>query len=240
MDALDRLLFVKGILNSGDSIYAIMKRFLCSIGVIIVLTGCGSDSVAEQVTPSSQDTVVDQGTPDPWGEAVRNAIQAAELAQSAHSTDQWAQVESLWNQASSLMSQVPNSHPEFATAQQKVGEYSQNAQIAQQHNATAQQLQDERCGAVRSVVINQLRIDGWVNADLSNFAFSCSDNGTELIGEYSLGQRSADKRSFVALKAQSSSPVETLQYKPLSLQSVNDRASIESARNNSSVSWESW
>lgn len=200
-------------------------------GVLLIgalsTVGCGSEPTAQQEpTQQAPATPVDASTeePDPWGEAVSNAMQAAELAQTAQSADEWEQVKTLWNQASTLMAQVPESHPEFATAQQKVNEYSQNAQVAEQRNVSAQQIENERCSAVREVVASQLRIDGFMNPDAPNFKFSCSDNGSNLSGEYSQG------RMYVAIRAQSSDPTRTLEFKPLG----PDR----SQANNSS--WQPW
>ena len=101
-----------------------------------------TQQATKQPTKQEQQEVVEAEDDDseaaiakPWEEAVRSAIEAAEIAQTAQSTDEWTQVESLWTQASELMAQVPESHAEFATAQQKITEYSQNAQIAEQKKA---------------------------------------------------------------------------------------------------------
>jgi hypothetical protein len=76
-------------------------------------------------------------SPDPWREGVNKATEAAELAQNANSQSEWNQVQQLWQQAANAMAEVPQDHPKYETAQQKVNEYQQNAEIASQRAAQA-------------------------------------------------------------------------------------------------------
>jgi len=71
-----------------------------------------------------------------FSDAVTKALEAAQLAQTATSPDKWNAVASHWRQAADLMNTVPNTDSNYTVAQQKVGEYQQNSQIAQQQ-ATA-------------------------------------------------------------------------------------------------------
>lgn len=77
-----------------------------------------------QPAPSSQ--------PDFFREAVNRAQSAVAIGQSAQSPDDWNLAASRWQQAATLMSQVPNSDPNYGKAQQKVQEYQQNLSLAQQ------------------------------------------------------------------------------------------------------------
>lgn len=65
--------------------------------------------------------------PDYFREAVNRAQSAVAIGQSAQSPDDWKLAESRWQQAILLMQQVPNSDPNYTTAQQKVPEYQKNA-----------------------------------------------------------------------------------------------------------------
>jgi hypothetical protein len=74
---------------------------------------------------------------DPWRDAVNAAMSAAELAQTAQSQVEWNAVADEWQKAGELMGQVPESSPNYQTAQQKAQEYAQNQQIARQRAASA-------------------------------------------------------------------------------------------------------
>lgn len=105
------------------------------------LGGAGSETEVEPSTPEEtpQETPQEtEATPvDPWAEAVRTAIGAANLAQTAQSRTEWEQVANQWGQAAELMGQVPDSSPNYETAQQKVTEYEANRQVALQRAAGA-------------------------------------------------------------------------------------------------------
>ncbi|NER78998.1 MAG: hypothetical protein F6K42_05345 [Leptolyngbya sp. SIO1D8] len=87
-----------------------------------------ADSVANAETPPSE-TPEAASAPqkDFFREGVNRAQSAVAIGQSAQSTDDWTLAESRWKQAVLLMQQVPESDPNYTTAQQKVQEYQQNA-----------------------------------------------------------------------------------------------------------------
>ncbi|MEB3278093.1 MAG: hypothetical protein VKK42_04135 [Lyngbya sp.] len=110
------------------------------------LSGGASDSeevepsTGEETPPETAGETPAEPTPaDPWAEAVRSAINAANLAQTAQSRTEWENVAGQWRQASELMGQVPESSPNYQTAQQKVTEYQANREIALQRAASAPQ-----------------------------------------------------------------------------------------------------
>jgi hypothetical protein len=70
---------------------------------------------------------------DTFREAVSKAINAANLTQSAKSSDEWKTVVSQWEAASALMKTVPSSSPNYAIAQQKIIEYQKNTTYAQKN-----------------------------------------------------------------------------------------------------------
>lgn len=73
---------------------------------------------------------------DRFREAVRKAINAANLTQSAKSPDEWKTVVSQWQAAIALMKTVESSSPNYLVAQQKIKEYQKNINYAEK-NAVA-------------------------------------------------------------------------------------------------------
>jgi chemotaxis protein histidine kinase CheA len=98
-------------------------------------TSSPSPEATEEAKPESSPEA--SPSPDPWREGVNKAIEAAELAQNANSQSEWNQVQKLWQQAANAMAEVPQDHPKYETAQQKVNEYQQNAEVASQRAAQA-------------------------------------------------------------------------------------------------------
>ena len=139
------LLFV--LLVVALAIAALAGLHLSGVYKLPFLSGGSSDS--EQVEPAPDEESAPPETPaetaapepaaDPWTEAVRSSISAAELAQTAQSRTEWENVAGQWEQAAELMRQVPESSPNYQTAQQKATEYENNRQIAVQRAASAPQ-----------------------------------------------------------------------------------------------------
>jgi len=61
---------------------------------------------------------------------VNAAQNAANLAQTASTGAEWQAVADSWNRAIELMKQVPESDPDYATAQQKAVDYQPNLEYA--------------------------------------------------------------------------------------------------------------
>lgn len=69
-------------------------------------------------------------TLDSFKEAVNQAMSAAKLTQTAKTKEEWNQVVSLWEKAIAHLNQVPQTHPNYAKAQQKITEYQRNLEYA--------------------------------------------------------------------------------------------------------------
>lgn len=69
---------------------------------------------------------------DTYSEAISAASGAFQLSQSARSQDDWSLVASRWRQAVELLVAVPNSSPNYTTAQAKLAEYRRNLSYAEQ------------------------------------------------------------------------------------------------------------
>jgi len=76
--------------------------------------------------------------PEPFQNAVNQAMRAATLTQSAQTPEDWDIVVNHWQDAIALMDAVPPSHPQHNLAQQKVIEYQENLNYAQKNTAIAQ------------------------------------------------------------------------------------------------------
>ncbi|MCL2923547.1 MAG: hypothetical protein MGF17_02685 [Trichodesmium sp. MAG_R04] len=74
---------------------------------------------------------------DPFSQAVRFAIKAANLAQSAKTKQEWDRVAQEWVQAVAWMQAVPPENPKRAFAEKKVAEYMRNLAYSQQKAASA-------------------------------------------------------------------------------------------------------
>ncbi|MBE8965868.1 hypothetical protein IQ277_06305 [Nostocales cyanobacterium LEGE 12452] len=70
---------------------------------------------------------------DTFREAVNQAINAANLTQSAKSPDEWKTVVGQWEAAIALMKTVPSSSPNYVVAQQKIKEYQINLNYAEKN-----------------------------------------------------------------------------------------------------------
>ncbi|MEH2277440.1 MAG: hypothetical protein V7K40_22290 [Nostoc sp.] len=71
---------------------------------------------------------------DTFREAVRKAINAANLTQLAKSSDDWKIVTSEWQAAITLMKTVPFSSQNYVVAQQKIREYQKNLNYAEKNS----------------------------------------------------------------------------------------------------------
>ncbi|MEH2244039.1 hypothetical protein [Nostoc sp.] len=71
---------------------------------------------------------------DTFREAVRKAINAANLTQLAKSSDDWKIVMSQWEGAIALMKTVPSSSQNYVVAQQKIREYQKNLNYAEKNS----------------------------------------------------------------------------------------------------------
>ncbi|QLE40648.1 hypothetical protein FD723_09380 [Nostoc sp. C052] len=71
---------------------------------------------------------------DKFREAVNQAINAANLTQSAKSPDEWKIVVSQWEAAIALMKTVPSSSQNYVVAQQKIKEYQRNLNYAEKNS----------------------------------------------------------------------------------------------------------
>jgi hypothetical protein len=89
--------------------------------------------------PEAAPTPAPEAAPaaDPFAEAVRRANQAVAQTQTAQTQAEWNQIAVLWQEASDLMSQVPETSANYPAAAPRVGQYQQNADLARQQAANA-------------------------------------------------------------------------------------------------------
>ena len=104
------------------------------------------DSILESAQDRQQgnvahaQTLPQSSTNKPFQEAVNEAMAAAELTQTARSSQEWFIVVSKWVKAAKLMEAVPPSDQHYQMAQNKIGEYHSNWEYARQNfkNAMSQ------------------------------------------------------------------------------------------------------
>lgn len=125
------------------------SRILCVSALAASLSNCGVDSqeaiapstASPAATPAAAQPEPAAATPSPqattapspsarqrnlFREGVNRAQSAVAIGQSAQSPSDWNLAASRWQQAVQLMQQVPESDPNYATAQKKIEEYQQN------------------------------------------------------------------------------------------------------------------
>lgn len=87
------------------------------------------------VTPITPPTVPLPPTPkseNPFYDAVKTAMSASQEGQSAKTSQDWLNLAKKWQKASELMKQVPKDHPKYSIAVDRVTQYAQKSQEAQQ------------------------------------------------------------------------------------------------------------
>lgn len=91
---------------------------------------------ADPAAPTAQAPAAAPNVPPsetPFRDAVNKAMEAANAVQSAKTPEEWQNVATLWQTAIALMQQVPEGDANHAVAQQKVTEYTNYLQYAQQN-----------------------------------------------------------------------------------------------------------
>lgn len=124
------------------------QRRLGAVGLVLTLVALGGwlgqrwlqDPTGKDVAVTAASPTPPAETPsgpteatqaaDPFAQAVWIAQEAAQDGQTAATTADWLDLASRWQRAAELMAQVPSDDPRYATAQGRVGLYSQNSQTA--------------------------------------------------------------------------------------------------------------
>jgi len=105
-------------------IFFLLTGASCSI--LRGLTGSDSEPAALDVAPQGAGVAVSNGQPEPFAEAVRLATGAANLAQTAQTTEEWGQVGVKWDEAAQFMLKVPENHEQYSIAQDRIPTYQKN------------------------------------------------------------------------------------------------------------------
>jgi hypothetical protein len=93
----------------------------------------GTTPPTEPTAPPTQPPVTPPVSANPFRDAVNAATQASQLAQAATTKEDWQAVADAWENAITLMQQVPESDPNYATAQDRAQSYQPNLTYAQQN-----------------------------------------------------------------------------------------------------------
>lgn len=118
-----------------------MRRILLFTSLLIALTGCNSEPVSRQDTVRQVEPTPEQTAPDPWSEAISHSMQADMLTQIAQTSEEWAIIVGIWQEAIALMESVPPSNPNYAATKDKVSEYLANKTYAQSNIAAEDEVE---------------------------------------------------------------------------------------------------
>ena len=69
-------------------------------------------------------------------DAINEATQAANLTQTAQTSQEWKQVSKFWTNAIALLNSLPKNHPQYTLVQQKIQEYEGNLHYSQKNSQT--------------------------------------------------------------------------------------------------------
>ncbi|WP_121968724.1 hypothetical protein [Leptolyngbya sp. BC1307] len=101
-----------------------------------------SDADLSDADSSDSEVVAEEAdspAPDAFAEAVRIAEQAAIEGQRATTANDWLDLAARWQQASDLMSEIPESSAEYDIAQDRIQTYQTNSQAALRQATAAQE-----------------------------------------------------------------------------------------------------
>lgn len=79
------------------------------------------------ITPLPANPLVQE---DPFAKAIENALQASKLVQVAKTKSEWQEAANSWETAINFLIVVPEFHPQYQVAQQKIREYQNNLDYA--------------------------------------------------------------------------------------------------------------
>jgi hypothetical protein len=114
---------------------------------------------------------------DHFRDGVRSATQASGLSQVARREEDWAEVAKLWAKAAYHMKNVPESHEQYALAEQKNNEYLKNTTYAMNQeksapNIFAEDFGDEWPFTVSNGKLQCLNIRRIGNVEVSSIVFT--------------------------------------------------------------------
>ncbi|MEO0457738.1 MAG: WD40 repeat domain-containing protein [Cyanobacteria bacterium P01_A01_bin.114] len=120
---------VRDFLKNSPSVQESDRDLCDGIETVANASQISKSSLASSLVAPSK--VASLFTKSSFNQALNQATEAAKLTQTAATEDQWNKVISHWQKAIDLMKAIPKSSPDYATAQQKIGEYEKNLQYAQ-------------------------------------------------------------------------------------------------------------
>lgn len=151
------------IFQKGNTVNLLLRRVMFLIvfaSTLAINAGCNSESetppetaavVTSQspaVVPSPSPSPVVTPSRDPYNEAINIASSAIEYSKAALVREDWMMIARRWQQAVESLQAVPESHPQYATAQEKIPQYQRFAQDAQIKAKPQQQATTNAAGDV--------------------------------------------------------------------------------------------
>lgn len=123
--------------------------FLICVSSAIFFSGCSFNKTESEVDNSqaTANEAKQNVTSTHFRDAVNKATTAAELAQTAQTSEEWSNVAKTWQESIDLMASVPQSDSNHEIAQQKFQDYQKNQEYAQS-NAKNEQMYEEMLEAI--------------------------------------------------------------------------------------------
>jgi hypothetical protein len=116
-------------------------QYVIAVGGLLILGLLGWNAYSAPAAKASPTPVAQKAKASApavaFYNAVNKATNAAQLTQTAKTKAQWNTVATNWQQAIALMKAVPKANSNHKVAQQKVVEYQNNLNYAQQASANA-------------------------------------------------------------------------------------------------------
>lgn len=118
--------------------FRLQLHSIATVALLTLVAGCSSTSPFNIIKNATSVLSAETSCPkiDPLAKAINKARNAATLAQSAQSKQEWHLVASQWIQAIEALQAIPPDSPRRAFAQKKVTEYLQYLGVARQKVAT--------------------------------------------------------------------------------------------------------
>ena len=111
---------------------------LATVSFLCLLTGAWGGFQFSNWFNSPTNVLAEDTQNDPFYDAINQATKAANLTQTAKSNQEWEEVSQSWINAIALLKSLPQNHPQFTLATQKVQEYENNLNYSRKNSQNQQ------------------------------------------------------------------------------------------------------
>jgi hypothetical protein len=126
----------------GNNITPVVSKWkslqLATVSFLCLVTGGWGGFQLSNSLNSSSVLSAENTKNDPFYDAITQATKAANLTQTAQTPREWQQVSQFWINAIALLKSIPENHPQFTLATQKVKEYESNLNYSRKNSENRQ------------------------------------------------------------------------------------------------------